>query len=157
MLAVGIQLKVDQQAYTVNVDAAKPLLWVLREDLGLHQAKFGCGAGLCGSCAVYVGDRVVRSCTFPVSRVGTAEVRTVAGLNDRLAQALKEAWVKHDVAQCGYCQPAMLVAAHQLLGKSESAQEIAFKELSNICRCGTYVRIKAAMVEALENVQAVKE
>lgn len=157
MLAVNIQLNVDQKAYSVDVDAAKPLLWVLREDLGLHQAKFGCGAGLCGACTVYVGDKTVRACTYPVSRVGTAAVRTAVGLDDPLAAALKEAWAKHDVAQCGYCQPAMLVSAHQLLSKQDPTQEIAFKELSNICRCGTYVRVRAAMVEALQNSQAGKE
>ncbi len=152
---MSIDLKVDQQNVSVDVDAAKPLLWVLREDLGMQQTKFGCGAGLCGACTVYVGDRTVRSCTFPISRVGTAEVRTVAGIKDPLSQALKEAWLKHDVAQCGYCQPALLVSAHQLLskhiGKPEAELEISFKEISNICRCGTYVRVRAAMLDVLRS------
>ena len=143
-----ISLQVDTAVHEVDVDPAKPLLWVLREDLGMMQAKFGCGVGLCGACSLYVGDKVVRACSFPISKVADAPIRTITGLTDELGVALKEAWVKHDVPQCGYCQPGMIIGAHQLLSSPAPADEdVSFKELTNICRCGTYARVREALLD----------
>ncbi len=149
--------KVDQRSYSVDVDPAKPLLWVLREDLGIQNAKFGCGRGACGACTLYVGATAVRACAFPVSAVGGRDVTTVAGLNDELGQALKEAWQELDVPQCGYCQPGFIMGAHSLLSKQKPGEAVDFEELNNICRCGTYARVRKAVSMAWTRVQAGKE
>lgn len=148
-----MKLTVDQKSYEVQAEAEKPLLWVLREDLGLTQAKFGCGAGLCGACTVYVGEKAVRACTFAWEKVGDQEVRTVAGLKDELAVALKDAWTDLDVAQCGYCQPGMIVGAHSLLSPQNAELPQALARLNHVCRCGTYVRIRAAIEQAYTQVK----
>ncbi len=139
------EFTLNQKTQVVDVDADKPLLWVLREDLGQTQAKFGCGAGLCGACSVYVGDALVRACAFPISGVGTKEVRTLSGVQDELAEALLQAWEKFDVAQCGYCQPGFVMAAHRLLQKTPIGQPLAYESISNLCRCATYERMRQAI------------
>ncbi|MFW7379616.1 MAG: (2Fe-2S)-binding protein [Oligoflexus sp.] len=145
------EITVDQQVRQVDVDESKPLLWVLKEDLEINNAKFSCGFGACGACSVYVGDTIVRSCVYPISAVQGKEVRTVAGLNDSLAQSLKDAWRKFDVPQCGYCQPGFILSAHQILSKQDPNEELSLDSLTNLCRCGTYERIRQAVGEAFEN------
>ncbi len=139
------RFSVDGQEIELETEAQKPLLWVLREDLQLNQVKFSCGAGLCGSCSVYLDDQVVRSCVYPVSLAAGKSVRTVQGLNDSLAQDLKTAWAQCSVAQCGYCQPGFLLSAHKLLRKTPVNETFPYKELNNLCRCGSYDRIRLAI------------
>ncbi len=150
-------LTIDQGSYSVDVDPAKPLLWVLREDLGIQNAKFGCGRGACGACTLLVGTTSVRACVFPVSSVAGREVTTIAGLNDELGLALKEAWNEVDVPQCGYCQPGFIMGAHSLLSKQQPGEAPALEELTNVCRCGTYARVRKAINQAWTRVQAGKE
>jgi len=142
-----MRLNVNGEWRTVEADEDKPLLWVIREDLGLRGTKFGCGAGLCGACTVHVDGEAVRSCSVPASSVDGASVSTIEGLteNGRLA-ALQAAWIAEQVPQCGYCQPGFLMAASALLedNPNPSPDEIR-SEITNLCRCGTYQRIAKAI------------
>ena len=145
-----MRFNVNGEWRTVEADEDKPLLWVIREDLGLRGTKFGCGAGLCGACTVHVDGEAVRSCSVPASSVDGASVSTIEGLteNGRLA-ALQAAWVAEQVPQCGYCQPGFLMAASALLedNPTPSPDEIR-SEITNLCRCGTYQRIARAIGRA---------
>ena len=145
-----MRLNVNGEWRTVEADEDKPLLWVIREDLGLRGTKFGCGAGLCGACTVHVDGEAVRSCSVPASSVDGASVSTIEGLteNGRLA-ALQAAWIAEQVPQCGYCQPGFLMAASALLkdNPTPSPEEIR-SEITNLCRCGTYQRIAKAIGRA---------
>ncbi len=145
-----MRINVNGQWRDIDADPDKPLLWVLREDLGLRGTKFGCGAGLCGACTVHVDGEAVRSCSMTVADADGAEVSTIEGLtaNGRL-KALQEAWIAEQVPQCGYCQPGFLMAASALLQEnpSPSPQEIR-EEITNLCRCGTYQRIAQAIGRA---------
>jgi isoquinoline 1-oxidoreductase alpha subunit len=141
------ELTIDGKVHTVDSDPSKPLLWVLREDLNQTQARFGCGAGLCGACTVYVDDTLVRACVRPISTAAGRKITTIHGLNDELAQKLKAAWLKYDVPQCGYCQPGFVLGAHQLLKKTLPGQTPNWNEVTNLCRCGTYDRIRQAVLD----------
>ncbi len=145
-----MRLNVNGEWRTVEADEDKPLLWVIREDLGLRGTKFGCGAGLCGACTVHVDGEAVRSCAVPASSVDGSSVSTIEGLteNGRLA-ALQAAWIAEQVPQCGYCQPGFLMAASALLkdNPNPSPDEIR-SEITNLCRCGTYQRIAKAIGRA---------
>ena len=145
-----MRLNVNGEWRTVEADEDKPLLWVIREDLGLRGTKFGCGAGLCGACTVHVDGEAVRSCSVPASSVDGASVSTIEGLteNGRLS-ALQAAWIAEQVPQCGYCQPGFLMAASALLkdNPNPSSEEIR-SEITNLCRCGTYQRIAKAIGRA---------
>ena len=141
------ELTIDDKPFTVDTDPSKPLLWVLREDLNQTQAKFGCGAGLCGACTVYVDDNLVRACAYPVATAAGKKITTISGLDDELAQKLKAAWLKYDVPQCGYCQPGFVLGAHKLLKKTAPGQTPNFNEVTNLCRCGTYDRIRQAVLD----------
>lgn len=143
-------LKVNAQQRAVQAEADTPLLWVLRDELGLVGSKFGCGKGLCGACTVHVDGQATRSCLLPVSSVKGA-VTTIEGLGSEAApHALQRAWVKHDVAQCGYCQAGQIMQAAALLKTTPkpSEAEIDAAMAGNLCRCGTYPRIKAAILDA---------
>ena len=126
--------------------ADTPLLWVLRDELNLTGTKFGCGVALCGACTVHVDGVAVRSCVTPAAAVAGKKVRTIEGLGADKLSALQEAWISHQVPQCGYCQSGMLMAAAALLAKSPTPTDADIdKEITNICRCGTYQRIRAAI------------
>src|ERR1700691_1751134 len=138
-------IKVNGAKRTVEVDGDMPLLWVLRDELNLKGSKFGCGAALCGACTVHLDGQAVRSCVTPVSAVGTREVMTIEGLTGNEAEALRNAWTDIDVVQCGYCQSGQLMSACALLRKTPhpSDADIDAAMNGNICRCGTYPRIRA--------------
>jgi isoquinoline 1-oxidoreductase alpha subunit len=132
---------------TVEAPAAMPLLWVLRDRLGLTGTKFGCGVGVCGSCTVHLDGKAARSCQTPISELGGRRVTTIEGLRN---EAVRSAWLAEDVAQCGYCQPGQLMQAAALLSGSAhpSDSEIDAAMNDNLCRCGTYLRIRAAIRRA---------
>lgn len=131
-----------------------PLLWFLRDHLGLTGTKFGCGAGQCGACTVHVGGSAVRSCMTPIGAVGSDEVTTIEGLSDTGEHPLQKAWQNLDVPQCGYCQPGQIMSAAALLAEhaNPSEQEIADGMAGNICRCGTYQRIRSAIRQAAKEM-----
>ncbi len=143
-------LKINGQTVNVNVDDDTPLLWVLRADAQLTGTKFGCGMALCGACTVQVDGQPVRSCVTPVTAVVGKEVTTIEGLAGPKVVALKAAWAALDVAQCGYCQSGQLVAAAALLNQKPQPTDADIDQAmsGNICRCGTYPRIRAAIHRA---------
>lgn len=142
-------ITVNGKAQSVEAPDEMPLLWALRDELGLSGVKFGCGAGLCGACTVHVDGQPVRSCQTPVGTVGKGKVTTLEGLNDPLAERLRKAWLEIDVMQCGYCQAGQLMSAHALLKSNArpSAEEIDAAMEGNICRCATYPRIRQAIAK----------
>jgi isoquinoline 1-oxidoreductase subunit alpha len=142
-------LTVNGRQKTVTVDADTPLLWVLRDDLGLTGTKFGCGAGLCGACTVHLDGRPVRSCVVPISAVAHARVTTIEGLSVDRSHPLQRAWIAEQVPQCGYCQSGMLMAAAALLRDNPRPSEDDINSaMTNLCRCGTYPRVKRAILRA---------
>lgn len=153
MSARRIALSVNGNRRDVEADPDKPLLWVLRDDLGLTGAKYGCGAGLCGACTVHVGGRAVRSCVVPVGSVGAKPVTTIEGLarGERL-HPVQQAWIEADVAQCGYCQTGQIMAAAALLAANPNPGEADIAGITNLCRCGTYPRVRAAIASAAKKM-----
>lgn len=145
-----ISLKVNDTERPVEAEPETPLLWALRNDLGLNGTKFGCGMALCGACTVHVDGKPVRSCVTPVGSVKDAEVTTIEGVAGKEAEAVWEAWVALDVTQCGYCQPGQVMAAVALLRSKAAPTDAEIDEAmsGNICRCGTYPRIRAAIHRA---------
>ncbi|MCJ8312304.1 MAG: (2Fe-2S)-binding protein [Saccharospirillaceae bacterium] len=139
-----MQLKINGQSMDVSVDQDTPLLWVLRDHLKLTGTKFGCGKGLCGACTVLVNDKPLRSCSVPVSVLKGMNITTIEGLSG--STAIQQAFVKHDVPQCGFCQSGQIMAATALLATNANPSENDIKNtMTNLCRCGTYPRIKAAI------------
>jgi isoquinoline 1-oxidoreductase alpha subunit len=134
----------------VEAESDTPLLWIIRENLGLTGTKFGCGAALCGACTVFLDSLPVRSCSIPVSAVGGAEVTTIESVSGPEAAAVQRAWIARDVPQCGYCQSGQIISAIALLKqiKNPSDRDIDLAMNGNLCRCATYVRIRAAIHEA---------
>jgi isoquinoline 1-oxidoreductase subunit alpha len=145
-----IHLTINQQPYAVDADPEMPLLWVLRDVLGLTGTKYGCGIAQCGACTVHVEGRAVRSCVVPVAAVERKAVTTIEGLSPDGSHPVQQAWLKHDVPQCGYCQTGMIMAAAALLQANPQPTEadIDASMAGNICRCGTYARIRAAIHSA---------
>jgi isoquinoline 1-oxidoreductase subunit alpha len=143
-------LNVNGQVRTHNAEPDTPLLWVLREQLALTGTKYGCGVAQCGSCTVHLDGQPVRSCALPVSAVQAAQkIVTIEGLSPKGDHPLQKAWVKLDVPQCGYCQSGMLMAAAALLKKKPNPTDADIDaEITNICRCGTFNRVRAAIKEA---------
>jgi isoquinoline 1-oxidoreductase alpha subunit len=145
-------ITVNGQQRDVPADPDTPLLWALREELGLTGTKFGCGVGACGACTVHVDGEAVRSCQLPLSDVGTGKVTTIEALSTAQAKALhpvQQAWIEAQVPQCGYCQPGMIMAVAALLAREPDPSENTIREqITNICRCGTYPRIVAAVRQA---------
>jgi isoquinoline 1-oxidoreductase alpha subunit len=148
-------LKVNGVDRKVDVDDDTPLLWVLRDDLGLTGTKFGCGVAMCGACTVHVDDQPVRSCSLPVS-LTTGEITTIEAVQGREAKAIQAAWVAHDVPQCGYCQSGQIMTAVALLREQPkpSDRDIDLAMNGNLCRCATYVRIRAAIHDAAKKLEA---
>jgi isoquinoline 1-oxidoreductase subunit alpha len=141
------KLKVNRKECEVDVDPTTPLLWVLRESLGLTGTKFGCGMALCGACTVHLDGEAVRSCVTPISRAAGKEVVTIEGLPPEFARPLQQAWIAEDVPQCGYCQSGQIMAAAVLLRENPKPgdEDINNAMTGNICRCGTYQRIRRAI------------
>ena len=151
-----ITLTVNGVAREVNADPNMPLLWALRDLLHLTGTKFGCGAGLCGACTVHLDGQPVRSCSTPVSAVGTSAVTTIEGVSGRVSDAVHGAWSKLDVVQCGYCQSGQIMSAIALVGQNRSPTDADIDAAmnGNVCRCATYVRIRAAIHQAAATMRA---
>jgi isoquinoline 1-oxidoreductase alpha subunit len=147
-----IVLKVNRKDFMVDVSPDTPLLWVLRETLGLTGTKFGCGMAQCGACTIHLEGEAVRSCVTPVSRAAGREVTTIEGLSTDLGHPLQQAWIAEDVPQCGYCQSGQIMAAAVLLRENASPDDAEIDDAmtGNICRCGTYQRIRRAIHLAAE-------
>jgi isoquinoline 1-oxidoreductase alpha subunit len=146
-----LSLTVNGQPQILNVDPEMPLLWALRDSLGLVGTKFGCGGGFCGACTVHVDGVATRSCTLPVGKVGSRSIVTIEGLAaGETLHAVQRAWTELDVAQCGYCQAGQIMTAAALLARTPtpSDEQIATGMNGNLCRCGTYMRIREAVRRA---------
>ena len=145
-----VTFKVNGKQVNVDIDLSTPLLWVLRENLGLTGTKFGCGVAQCGACTVHIGGQAVRSCVAAVSRAAGKEVTTIEGLSHDLSHPLQKAWLELDVPQCGYCQSGQLMSAAVLLREKPQPtdEDIDQAMTGNICRCGTYPRIRQAIHRA---------
>ena len=145
------ELNVNGQRKQVNVDPSTPLLWVLREELKLTGTKYGCGISTCGACTVHVDGIATRSCVVPVSLIGNRPIVTIEGIgNDRVGRAVQDAWVEKDVVQCGYCQSGQIMSACALLKANPKPTDSNIEDSmgGNICRCGTYFRIREAIKSA---------
>ncbi len=149
-----VQLKINGREIEADVDPGTPLLWAIREEAGLTGTKFGCGIAQCGACTVHVDGVAVRSCSYPADTAEGAEITTIEGLGTPDAlHAVQQAWLEIDVPQCGYCQSGQLMAAAALLAEiPEPTDQDIDDAMTNICRCGTYPRIKAAIRHAAESV-----
>ena len=151
-----VQLTVNGKAQTLDIDPDTPVLWAVREQLGLNGTKFGCGASLCGACTVHIDGEPVRSCVTPLSDAEGKEVTTIEGIAapDGTLHAVQEAWIKHQVPQCGYCQSGQIMSAVALLkdNADPSDADIDTAMAGNVCRCGMYTRIKAAIKTAAKEV-----
>ena len=145
-----INLNVNGNKQTVDVDPNTPVLWVLRDHLNLTGTKYGCGIAQCGACTIHLGGIAVRSCQLPVSSVENQEIITIEGLSENGDHPVQQAWLEHDVPQCGYCQAGQIMTAVALLKNNPkpSDAEIETGMNGNICRCGTYTRIRAAVKDA---------
>ena len=150
-----MQLTVNGKNLNVDVDPDTPLLWVIRDEIGLKGTKFGCGKGLCGACTVHLDGVAIRSCITPVSAISGQSISTIESLQSPSGelQSLQKSWIKHNVPQCGYCQSGQLMSASSLLASNPkpSDEEIELAMSGNICRCGTYPRIKAAIKDVVSN------
>ena len=147
-----IQVNVNGKQHSVDAESDMPLLWVIRELIGLTGTKYGCGIAQCGSCTVLIDGEAIRSCSYPVSAVGARKVTTVEGLaaNGKLTK-LQAAWVEHQVPQCGYCQSGLLMAVTDLLNKKPNPTDADIDEaITNICRCGTFQQVRAAIHAAAQ-------
>ena len=151
-----VSLNVNGHAHKVEADPETPLLWVIRDDIGLTGTKFGCGVAQCGACTVHLDGQPARSCVTPATAVGGRKVTTIEGLQSKAAKAVQKAWIEHDVVQCGYCQSGQIMSATALLEQNPrpSDEDIDHAMAGNICRCATYVRIRAAIHAAAGQLSA---
>jgi isoquinoline 1-oxidoreductase alpha subunit len=148
-------LNINGKTVPVDADPSTPLLWALRETLGMTGTKFGCGVAACGACTVHVNGQATRSCVTPISVTVGQKISTIEGMaTDRVGQAVQAAWVAHDVAQCGYCQSGQIMTATGLLkrNKKPTDAQIDAAMAGNVCRCGTYQRIRAAIHDAARSL-----
>jgi len=152
-----ITLTINDRPVQVDVDPAMPLLWVLRDVLGLTGTKFGCGAALCGACTVHLNGQATRSCVLPVSAAAGQRITTIEGVTGPVAVAVQDAWIRRDVVQCGYCQGGQVLAAIALLGTNPrpTDDDIDAAMGGNVCRCATYYRIRAAIHDAAKTLGEV--
>ena len=148
-------LTVNGVKHQVDVDDDTPLLWVIRDSVGLTGTKFGCGVAQCGACTVFVDGQPMRSCAIPISAIGSSEVTTIEGIGGAEAKAVQDAWVARDVVQCGYCQSGQIMTAVSLLqlNPTPTDEDIDHAMNGNICRCATYVRIRAAIHDAAKALE----
>jgi len=146
---MAYKIKVNGTDHVVDVDDDTPLLWVLRDTLSLTGTKFGCGISMCGACTVHLNGAAARSCITPISSVGTASITTIEGLSPSRSHRVQRAWIAEDVPQCGYCQSGMIMAVAALLAQTPKPSDRDIDSaISNICRCGTYDRIRRAIHRA---------
>ena len=152
---MAISFNLNGSTVSVQSEPDTPLLWVIRDEIGLTGTKFGCGKALCGACTVHVNGSAVRACQTPVSSVSGKNVATVESLSSDNSHPLQKAWIKHQVPQCGYCQSGQLMSASALLAKNKnpSDAEIDAAMSGNLCRCGTYNRIRAAIKDAASELR----
>ena len=154
-----ITLRINGKSQDVDVEGDVPLLWVLRDTLGLTGTKFGCGRGLCGACTVHIDGRAARSCTTPAASISGRSVTTIEGLSDRGGMhPVQSAWIEHDVPQCGYCQAGQIMAAAALLSRNPrpTDADIQGTMSQNLCRCGTYLRVREAVRTAAARMDAAR-
>lgn len=152
---MAVSLSVNGKTVSVDADPSTPLLWALRDNLDMTGTKFGCGMALCGACTVHVNGEAVRSCITPIASVAGKKVTTIeAQATNKVGKAVQEAWVKHDVAQCGYCQSGQVMSAAALLSRNKSPTDAQIDAAmsGNICRCGTYQRIRVAIKDAAKTL-----
>jgi isoquinoline 1-oxidoreductase alpha subunit len=152
---MSTRFTLNGKSVSVDVDPSTPLLWTLRDELGMTGSKFGCGIAACGACTVHLNGSPTRSCVLPVSAVAGQKVTTIEAVGaDKVGQAVQAAWIKHDVAQCGYCQSGQIMSATGLLkqNKLPSDADIDAAMSGNVCRCGTYQRIRAAIHDAAKAI-----
>jgi isoquinoline 1-oxidoreductase subunit alpha len=148
-------LNVNGKTVQVDADPSTPVLWALRDHLQLTGTKFGCGAALCGACTVHIDGQATRSCVTPIAAVEGRKIRTIEAMSaDKVGQAVQAAWIKHDVAQCGYCQSGQVMSATALLRAKRKPTDADIDDAmaGNICRCGTYARIRAAIHDAARSL-----
>jgi isoquinoline 1-oxidoreductase alpha subunit len=152
-------ITINGETVTIDSDESMPLLWYLRDTLSMKGTKFGCGMGLCGACTVHVDGRAVRSCMTPVSGAIGKSVTTIEGLSEDGSHPVQVAWLKHNVPQCGYCQAGQIMTAADFLSQNPSptAEEIDSAMSGNICRCGTYLRIRKAVADAADQMEEANE
>jgi len=154
---VKAELRVNGEPRTVEADGDTPLLWVLRDHLRMTGTKFGCGIGQCGACTVHLNGLATRSCLVPFASAIDRSITTIEGLSRNASHALQRAWLEDNVPQCGYCQAGMLMAAAALLHQNDSpTDEQINSSITNICRCGTYPRVRAAIHKAAACMRAVR-
>jgi isoquinoline 1-oxidoreductase alpha subunit len=153
---MSVSLNVNGQSRELDVDPGTPLLWIIREDLGLTGTKYGCGIAQCGACTVHVDGEPLRSCSAPISLLTGRKITTIEGLSSRAAKAVQKAWVELDVVQCGYCQSGQIMSATALLEKKSKPSDLDIDHAmaGNICRCATYHRIRAAIHAASAQLSA---
>ena len=151
---MAVSFTLNGKAVNFDGDAETPILWVLRDHLGVTSPKYGCGAALCGACTVHLEGSAIRSCSTPVSAAAGKSVTTLEGLTAKVGKALQDAWIEFDVPQCGYCQTGQMMSAADLLAKKKqpSSDDIKNAMSGNICRCGTYSRIEKAVKRAADKL-----
>jgi isoquinoline 1-oxidoreductase alpha subunit len=156
---MAINLDVNGKSVEVDVDPETPLLWVLRDTIGLTGTKYGCGMSLCGACTVHLDGEPIRSCVTPVSSIGAQKITTIEGLSTDRSHPVQKAWIALDVPQCGYCQSGQIMSAAALLAKNPKPtdEDINVAMAGNLCRCGTYQRIRAAIHRAAGDTAAPGE
>jgi isoquinoline 1-oxidoreductase alpha subunit len=149
-------LKINGKTQQVDVDPSTPILWVLRDHLNMSGTKFGCGMAQCGACTIHLDGNATRSCVLPVSAIGKSVITTIEGLSENGTHPVQKAWLEHDVAQCGYCQSGQIMSASALLKSNAKPtdEDIDNAMSGNICRCGTYLRIKEAIKTAAKTSNA---
>ena len=155
---MSTRFKINGKAFEAKGEADTPLLWVIRDEIGLTGTKFGCGAQLCGACTVHLDGVPVRSCGTPLSAVAGKSVTTIESLSRNNSHPLQKAWIAHDVPQCGYCQSGQLMSAAALLSKNKNPNDSEIDQAmsGNLCRCGTYVRVRAAIKTAAAEIRGAK-
>src|SRR5438046_3029846 len=138
-----VSITVNGEAHQLDIEDETPLLWVLRDEIGLTGTKYGCGIAQCGACTVHVNGEATRSCSVPIGTIDGAEITTIEGLSADSSHPVQRAWLEHDVPQCGYCQSGQIMAAAALLASKQNPSDSDIdREITNLCRCGTYPRIR---------------
>ena len=155
---MAVNFNLNGKAVSASAEPDTPLLWVIRDEIGLTGTKFGCGQALCGACTVHLNGQPVRSCQTPLSAAAGQKIATIESLSTNNSHPLQVAWIKHDVPQCGYCQSGQLMSAAALLSKNKnpSDADIDAAMSGNICRCGTYNRVRAAIKDAAATMRTAK-